>query len=576
VLANKQFRASGVELSRSVRHSPGLKSLQISPQSNIEMRYGMKRERRWLSVLGLAAFALPQTALANANSGEQDLSLLNRLTWGANAADLQRIRTMGEEDWLQAELHPAMTDRLPPRVQAAIDALPIMHRSTLDLARDLAAQVSAAKAAQQMVDAQSTAAIPAVAKAATSTGTISSSVLQPPERTAQNVRNAFLADALKQDQTRLILRDLYSPDQLREVMTGFWLNHFNVYADKAEIRLFVKDYEDQAIRPHALGRFRDLLEATLRSPAMLQYLDNAQNAKGHVNENYAREIMELHTMGVGSGYSQKDVQELARILTGVGVVNANAPEQNGQHLPPGAIREGMFAFYPGRHDMGDKEFLGHAIKGSGFDEVRSALDILCAEPATAEHVSRELAQYFTADAPPAGLVHRMAARWAATGGDIAQVLDLLFHSPEFKASLGHPLLKDPQHYVISAVRMAYDDRVIVNAQPIANWLSRLAQPLYGHLTPDGYPLDRGAWNGPGQIEQRFEIAQAIGSGSAGLFKGEAPGAASQPAFPVLQGALYYGGLADRLTSATKSALAQAVSPQEWNIFFLASPDFMGR
>jgi hypothetical protein len=170
----------------------------------------------------------------------------------------------------------------------------------------------------------------------------------------------------------------------------------------------------------------------------------------------------------------------------------------------------------------------------------------------------------------------MAARWAQSGGDVAAVLDLLFHSAEFKASLAHPLLKDPQHYVISALRMAYGDRVVANVQPVSQWLNRLGQPFYGHLTPDGYPAERGAWNGPGQIEQRFEIAQTIGSGSAGLFKGEAPDVVAKPGFPVLQGALYYGGLDKRLSATTVAALAQAGSPQEWNIFFLASPDFMGR
>lgn len=493
----------------------------------------MQRKRFWLAIAGAAACAMAQPAAAR--DSDADIALLNRLTWGANASELQRIRAMGAEAWLQAELHPPAQDRLPPRAQAMIDALPILRRSSLALAQDLAAQVAAAKA--------------------------------PPA--PQAIRNTYLADAFRQDQTRMILRDLYAPDQLREQMTAFWLNHFNVYTDKGEVRLFLKDYEDQAIRPHALGRFRDLLEATLRSPAMLQYLDNAQNAKGHINENYAREIMELHTMGVGAGYTQSDVQELARVLTGVGVVNPNAAAQDAQHLPPGAIREGMLAFYPARHDMGDKVFLGHAIKGSGYGEVEQALDILCAQPATARHVSWRLAQYFVADAPPPALVSRMAVRWAQTGGDMAQVLDLLFHSPEFRASLTHPLLKDPQHYVLSAVRMAYDDRVILDTAPITAWLNRLGQPLYGHLTPDGYPQERAAWNGPGQIEQRFEIAQAIGSASAGLFKGEA-------AFPVLQGALYYGGLDKRLSPATQAALAQATSPQEWNMLFLASPDFMGR
>ena len=516
------------------------------------MRYWMF----WLMMLnGAAVIAQPANAASDSVSGG-DIALVNRLTWGATASEVRRMRAMGAEAWLQAELHPPAGDHLPPRAQAMIDALPNQHRSALDMARDLSAQVQAAKLAQQATS-------PATPAPATQTPT------------PQDIRKAAFADALRQDQARLILRDLYSEDQLREQMTAFWLNHFSLFADKAEIRLFLRDYEDEAVRPHALGHFRNLLEATLRAPAMLQYLDNAQNAKGHINENYAREIMELHTMGVGSGYSQKDVQELARILTGVGVVNPNAGDQDGRRLTLGAIRQGMFAFYPARHDMGDKLFLGHVIKGSGYGEVQQALDILCAQPATATHVSRQLAESFVGDNPPPALVARMAARWSKTGGDIAEVLNLLFHSPEFRASLAHPLLKDPQHYVFSAVRMAYESRVILNTQPVANWLNRLGQPLYGHLTPDGYPQESSAWNGPGQIEQRFEIARALGAASAGLFKGEAA-SADQPAFPALQGALYYDGLGRQLSPATQAALAQATSPQEWNLFFLASPDFMGR
>ena len=519
----------------------------------------MIRKRFWLAMMNVAAVAAGQPAAAKDDAAAMDIALVNRLTWGATASEVRRIQAIGADNWLQAELHPPTGDHLPPNAQAMIDAMPISHHSTLAIARDLATQVNAAKLAQQ-----------------TTVASPPGTPLPPAARTPQEVRNAALADARKQEQARLILYDLYSADQLREQMTAFWLNHFNIYPDKGEIRLFLKDYRDEAVRPHALRHFRELLEATVRSPAMLQYLDNAQNAKGHINENYAREIMELHTMGVGSNYAQKDVQELARIFTGLGVVNPNAPDAAAQYLPAGGIRQGLFAFYPARHDMGDKLFLGHTIKGSGYGEVTQALDILCAEPATATHVSWQLAQYFVGDRPPAALVNRMAARWAQTGGDIAEVLNLLFHSPEFRTSLSHPLLKDPQHYVLSALRMAYDDRVILNTQPVVNWLNRLNQPFYGHLTPDGYPLETSAWNGPGQIEQRFEIAQAIGSASAGLFKGEAASAIAQPAFPVLQGALYYGGLNTRLSPATQAALAQATSPQEWNLYFLASPEFMGR
>jgi uncharacterized protein (DUF1800 family) len=286
--------------------------------------------------------------------------------------------------------------------------------------------------------------------------------------------------------------------------------------------------------------------------------------------------MELHTMGVGSGYTQKDVQELARILTGVGV----DPKPDDPHVRPehagDLIRSGLFEFNPNRHDYGDKVFLGHVIKGSGYGEVEEALDILAREPATARHISRELAVYFVADDPPQSLVDRMSRTFLRTHGDIAAVLDDMIASPEFKASLGVGRFKDPVHYVISAVRLAYDDRVIVNTGPIQTWLARLAEPPYGHETPDGYPMTSAAWDGPGQMATRFEIARQIGAGGAGLFKADAPGAAERPGYPMLQNALYYNGLDATLSPPTQGALDQAASPQEWNTLFLASPEFMRR
>src|SRR3984893_5784199 len=211
---------------------------------------------------------------------------------------------------------------------------------------------------------------------------------------AQQVYQQAMNDIAHQAATRTILRALYAPDQLRERMTWFWFNHFNVHQYKANVRALVGDYEDRAIRAHALGRFRDLLEATLRHPAMLRYLDNADNAAGHINENYAREIMELHTMGVGSGYTQKDVEELARVLTGVGIdLNPEGPKLKPE-LQGQLIHDGLFEFNPARHDFGDKVFLGQAIKGRGFDEVDQVLDILSRRPATAGHISRRLAAFF--------------------------------------------------------------------------------------------------------------------------------------------------------------------------------------
>jgi uncharacterized protein (DUF1800 family) len=288
-----------------------------------------------------------------------------------------------------------------------------------------------------------------------------------------------------------------------------------------------------------------------------------------------REIMELHTMGVGSGYAQSDVEELARILTGVGIdLKPEAPKLKPE-LPSQLVREGAFEFNPGRHDYKDKTFLGHVIKGRGLPEVDEALDILCREPATAAHISQKLATYFVSDTPPASLVQRMAQTFQNSDGDIAAVLSTMVHAPEFAASLKTgSKFKDSVRYVISAVRMAYDGRVILNTLPIQNWLNRLAEGLFNHETPDGYSLTSAAWNGPGQMMVRFEIARQIGSGSAGLFKADVPNAIDQPAFPLLQNALFFSSMRQRLSATTLATLDQAVSPQDWNTLFLSSPEFM--
>jgi len=494
--------------------------------------------------LGVASQAAPVDA---APLTAHDLALVNRITWGASPSAVADIQKRGAEPWLSRQLHPAPTDQLPPEAQAEIDALPVGRMPLAALVVQMDAQN---KAANQITDPDQ-------------------------KKAAQQAYNQAFNDLARQAATRSLLRDLYSPEQLKEQMTWFWFNHFSVFQGKRDIRAMVGDYEDQAIRPHALGRFRDLLEATLRHPAMLRYLDNDQNAVGHINENYAREIMELHTLGVGAGYTQKDVQELARILTGVGVdLSPNPPNLKPAYLGL-YVRDGLFEFNPNRHDFGDKVFLGHTIRGSGFGEVEQALDILARDPATARHVSLQLATYFMGDDPPAPLVARMSDAFRRSDGDIAQVLGVLFHSLEFDASLGHKF-KDPAHYAVSAVRLAYDDRVILNTGPIQGWLNRLAEGLYNHETPDGYSMVAAAWDGPGQLATRFEIARQIGSGSAGLFRPDIKGAVDQPAFPQIQNALYFGGLSQTLGAPTRVALSQAASPQDWNTLFLSSPEFMRR
>jgi uncharacterized protein (DUF1800 family) len=273
------------------------------------------------------------------------------------------------------------------------------------------------------------------------------------------------------------------------------------------------------------------------------------------------------------------VQELARILTGLGVnLNPNPPNVK-RELQSQYVRMGLTEFNPNRHDYGDKLFLGQTVRGRGLAEIDEALDRLVRHPATAHFISRKLAVYFVADEPPPALVERMAQTFMHSDGDIAQVLRTMFTAPEFAASLGRKF-KDPTHYVVSSVRLAYDGKVIVNAGPAINWLNRMGEPLYGHQTPDGYAMIESAWASPGQMSTRFEIAKALGTGSAGLFRPEAKAPddkpVDRPAFPQLANALFYEFLQKGLSAPTRQALDQATSPQEWNTFLLASPEMMNR
>ena len=495
--------------------------------------------------IGGLPLAMVRPAAAEASFAAADIALVDAITWGVNPSTMAEFQSLGRDRWLRSQLHPAPGDRLPKAAQQQIDALAVSRRSAVQLATDFDAM-----------------------------GRIANELADPDQRAAaQNTFQSAMSDVACQAATASILRDLYSPDQLRERMTWFWFNHFNVHQYKANLRVLVGDYERNAIRQHALGHFHDLLMATLRHPAMLRYLDNADNAAGHINENYAREIMELHTMGVGSGYTQQDVEQLARILTGAGIdLNPEPPrlKPEQQHL---LIRDGLFTFNPARHDFSDKTFLGKTIKGSGFAEIEQAVGILCTHPATAQHISRQIAVYFVADDPPKTLTDRMAQTFTRTGGDIAAVLDAMFHAPEFTAAIG-TRFKDPVRYILSAVRLAYDDKVIVNTTPIQNWLNRLAEGLYNHQTPDGYAMVSSAWDASGQMTTRFEIARQIGSNAAGLFKPAGKDTVAEPAFPLLQNSLYFNGLRVRLSEKTHAALDQAISPEDWNTLLLSSPEFM--
>ena len=468
------------------------------------------------------------------------------MTWGINSSTVQSVDALGLERYLEQQLHPA-TASLPPAVQAQIAAMTISQRSLESLNQDLE---------QRRKDAD------AIAN-------------DDDKKAAQQAYQQELNRLAREAATRSLLRDLYSPNQLQEQMTWFWMNHFTVHQGKSTARAMMGDYEEHAIRAHALGKFRDLLAATVHHPAMLRYLDNEQNAVGHINENYARELMELHTLGVNGGYSQRDVQELARILTGVGVNVGAATPNVRPELKNQYLRQGLFEFNPNRHDYGDKQFLGQTVKGRGLPELNEAIAQLSRHPATAHFVCGKLAAYFVADEPPAALVERMAQSFLRSDGDIAAALKLMFTSPEFAQSLDHKF-KDPVHYVVSAVRLAYDDKPILNAGPILSWLNRMGEPLYGRQTPDGYALSERAWASPGQMTTRFEIAKAIGSGSAGLFRTDGPQPQERPAFPQLANQLYFQSVQKSLSPNTRLALEQAASQQEWNAFLLSSPEMMRR
>ena len=505
------------------------------------------RSARHIASAALTLVLAAPTVAKAAELAPRDLVMLDRLSWGLNGSSAAHLQAIGSERWLQEQLHPATATMLPDAARTQIDAMPDVQKLPFDI---LVAFDKQGKDANQITDPEL-------------------------KKTAQQAYQQAMTDRARQAAARLILRALYAPDQLRERMTWFWFNHFNVHQYKSNIRVLVGDYVEKAIRPHALGKFRDLLTATLRHPAMLRYLDNADNAAGHLNENYAREIMELHTMGVGSGYAQADVEALAKILTGVGIDTRPEDPKLKPELQSQLVRDGAFEFNPARHDYSDKMFLGHEIKGRGFAEVDEALDILCRHPATAARLSRQIASYFVSDTPPEPLVQRMAQTFQKTDGDIAAVMSTMVHAPEFVATLkpGNRF-KDPTLYVLSAVRLAYDDKVVLNTLPVQNWLNRLAEGLFNHETPDGYALSAASWNGPGQMMVRFEIARQIGSGSSGLFKPDVPNATDQPAFPLIQNPLFFSGLRQTLSPTTLAALDQAISPQDWNTLFLSSPEFM--
>ena len=357
-----------------------------------------------LAVIGMVSMtgcatspARPNEVTASRGNSDRSVAMLNRLTWGMSTSTAEKVKTIDFEAFVRQQLHPTAAN-LPATAQAQIAGMTISQQPLEQLVHAVQ---------QQRKDADAL-------------------VNDEEKKAAQQAYQQELNRLAREAATRHILRALYSPNQVQEQMTWFWLNHFSVYQYKSDVRVLLSDFEEMAIRPHALGKFKDLLVSVSLHPAMLRYLDNEQNAVGHINENYARELMELHTLGVDGGYSQEDVQQLARVLTGVGInFSAGTPNVK-KELQPFYVRQGLFEFNPNRHDFGEKRLLGQPIRSRGLAELNEALDRLARQPATARFISRKLATYWMADEPPARIIDKMTQTFRDTDGDIAATLQPFF------------------------------------------------------------------------------------------------------------------------------------------------------
>lgn len=513
--------------------------------------------KRYHSLVALAATlsATGYACLAQTPDDDKVLHVVNRLTFGPAPGDLQRVKAMGVKAFIDQQLNPSSIPESP-----VVQALVAKSTSPKESVAELMRQVRELQQNKQKDKQARTAAIQAAQ------GQGQEAVDKAAALKGLNMLGKFYKQMNDQYTTRRLTRDVESPRQLEQVMTEFWFNHFNVCISKGLDRVLVGPYEDQAIRPFAMGKFRDLLGATCHHPAMLFYLDNWQNtapnsagARGKftgLNENYARELMELHTLGVDGGYTQKDVTELARILTGLGMKNI-AQRQGAEPIGPyGAY------FSSNRHDFGEKEVLGQKFTGKGEQEIEDALDMLAKSPATAHHISYQLAQYFVADAPPASLVDKMSARFTHSDGDIKAVLREMFNSTEFwDPKYQSAKYKTPLRYAVSMMRAT--DAHPISYDTVNQFMKLQGEPLYGCLTPDGYKNTKDAWLNPDGFLNRLNFATVVGSGNArGLMS-------APPEYRQL-GATISGS---KFSQKTVAVVAKAPEPMK-SAVVLGSPEFM--
>jgi uncharacterized protein (DUF1800 family) len=461
--------------------------------------------RRFIPILlTLAAIVLHANAqnrtAPKSYSDSQILHALQRLTFGPKPGDIEAVRTAGLEQWIQSQLNPegisenpVLEERLKPLETLSMTPSQLLNFISVTTKTGSLSFVSTVRVGQAP------------------TGALVQ-MMQQPRNPDMDLRDGKL------------YRIVYSNRQLEEVLVDFWFNHFNVTTAKGR---FVADYEREAIRPFVLGKFKDMLVATALHPAMLQYLDNKssiapeisqpngpnftrtfEGARG-LNENFSRELMELHTLGVDGGYTQKDIEAAARCFTGWFLKTTSAGQTTHE---PASI--GLF-FMEWPHDPKDKVVLGHTIRGSGDREVYELLDILASHSSTALHISRQLAQRFVADNPPQPLIDRMAKTFMDTDGDLRAVMTTMLTSREFlSGETALTKIKSPLELVASAMRAV--DANTTDPAALEQWIADMGEPLYSKTEPTGYPNTGESWISTASLFVRLNFA-------ANLVAGKIPG-----------------------------------------------------
>ena len=494
----------------------------------------MKRLLQKLTVFSLlAAMIATQSSVSLSKTPrlteeQRIVHVLNRLGFGARPGDVERVKALGLENYVKQQLAP---EKINDQVaENKVKDLQVLNLSVAELYEKYP---QPQRLIRQLQDRGM------LPKELAETADNQKNPRDNPEY-RKLIQDYYKEHGLEQPQRIMaelhasrILRAVYSERQLYEVMVDFWTNHFNVFAGKGADRWLLPSYDRDTIRPHAMGKFSALLQATAQSPAMLFYLDNFQSVSPNarpgrlqamvqrqqprrgINENYARELMELHTLGVDGGYTQKDVTEVARCFTGWTIFQPRggaAAGGNGMRGREGRepLRAAGSFFFNGRaHDDGEKTVLGQKIPaGGGFNDGLKVLDILARHPSTAKFIATKLVRHFVSDNAPPALVNRVAAAFTKSDGDIRETLKAIFFSNEFYSAESYRAkVKRPFEVAISAIRVLGAD---TNGGPGTHqWIARMGEPLYGYQTPNGYSDTAENWVNTGALLERMNFGVAL-------------------------------------------------------------------